>query len=150
MFVLPYFIGTMTSADFLYTSLIPQDAPALHMTSSCNASGSGIVVTCPRGKHNHFPLIYPSSVPSYYFEPILGFVLSCKLTQSSLPNILSVPRTRVCLEPFLQILPLDRHPWFWLVVRSVYAYSGLSPPSCCACPAHRIHLLRKWQVTPGR
>jgi len=37
---------------------------------------------------------------------------------------------------FLQIPPHDGHPCLWLIIPTVKAYSGLSPPSCRPCRAH--------------
>ncbi|RAN57153.1 hypothetical protein B8A33_01900, partial [Dolosigranulum pigrum] len=43
---------------------------------------------------------------------------------------------QVFASGFLQIPPHDGHPCLWLIIPTVKAYSGLSPPSCRPCQAH--------------
>ncbi|RAN63059.1 hypothetical protein B8A44_06140 [Dolosigranulum pigrum] len=43
---------------------------------------------------------------------------------------------QVFASGFLQIPPHDGHPCLWLIIPTVKAYSGLSPPSCRPCRAH--------------
>ncbi|WP_455299876.1 hypothetical protein, partial [Dolosigranulum pigrum] len=48
---------------------------------------------------------------------------------------------------FLQIPPHDGHPCLWLIIPTVKAYSGLSPPSCRPCQAHSKQSLKKWHFS---
>nr|DAX48122.1 MAG TPA: hypothetical protein [Caudoviricetes sp.] len=44
---------------------------------------------------------------------------------------------QVFASGFLQIPSHDGHPCLWLMIPTVKAHSGLSPPSCRPCRAHK-------------
>ena len=96
-----------------------------------------------------FPLDRPPRVRTTTFHPCHCLIYLTVLVQywtSLCTASLSTPirpslwdfcsSVQVFASGFLQIPPHDGHPCLWLIIPTVKAYSGLSPPSCRPCRAH--------------
>ena len=97
-----------------------------------------------------FPLDRPPRVRATTFHPCHCLIYLTVLVQywtSLCFASLSTPirpslwdfcsSVQVFASGFLQIPPHDGHPCLWLMIPTVKAHSGLSPPSCRPCRAHK-------------